>query len=123
MSAPSIVDALRTFAAEIARSEEFRAALRDVVSEMLAAPRPEAVEMVPIAAFARERSLNAATVRQMAKEGRVEAVRVGKRQWRVRRDSPILPIRREERAKTGRELAIERAHQLVEKLGLERGSR
>lgn len=117
MSAPSIVDALRTFAAEIARSEEFRAALRDVVSEMLAAPRPEAVEMVPIATFARERSLNAATVRQMAKDGRIEAVRIGKRQWRVRRDSPIRPIRPEERAAvSGRELAIERARQLAEKL-------
>jgi hypothetical protein len=79
--------------------------------------------MVSIATFARERSLNPATVRQMAHDGRIEAVRVGKRQWRVRRDSPILPIRREERTKTGRELAIERAHQLVEKLGLEGGSR
>ena len=122
MSTPAIVEALRTLTTEIVRSEEFRAALRDVVSEMLAA-RPEAAEMVPIATFARERSLNPATVRQMANDGRIEAVRVGKRQWRVRRDSPILPIRREEGAKTGRELAIERAHQLVEKLGLEGGSR
>jgi hypothetical protein len=115
---PAIVDALRTLT-----SEEFRTALRDVVSEMLAAQRPAASEMVPPSVFARERSLNEATVRKMARDGRIDAVRIGKRQWRVRRDSPILPIRREERTKTGRELAIERAHQLVEKLGLEGGSR
>jgi hypothetical protein len=115
MNAP-IVEALRALTVEIVRSEEFRTALRDVVSEMLAAPRPEAVEMVPIATFARERSLNTATVRQMAKDGRIDAVRIGKRQWRVRRDSPIRPIRREERAASGRELAIERARQLAAKL-------
>jgi hypothetical protein len=116
MSAP-IVEALRTLTAEIMRSAEFRTTLRDVVSEMLAVPRPEAVEMVSIATFARERSLNPATVRQMAAAGRIEAVRIGKRQWRVRRDSPIQPIRREERAAvSGRELAIERARQLAEKL-------
>jgi hypothetical protein len=112
MNAP-IVEALRTLTAEIMRSEEFRTTLRDVVSEMLAA-RPEAVEMVPIATFARERSLNEATVRQMAKDGRIEAVRIGKRQWRVRRDSPIWSIRSEEHAAvSGRELAIERARQLA----------
>lgn len=115
--APAIVEALRTLTTEIVRSEEFRTALRDVVSEMLAAPRPEAVEMVPIATFARERSLNPTTVRQMAKDGRIEAVRIGKRQWRVRRDSPIQPIRREERGVvSGRELAIERARKLAEKI-------
>jgi hypothetical protein len=119
MSAPTVVEALT---AEIIHSEEFRTALREVVSEILAA-RPEAVEMVPIAMFARERSLHAATVRQMAKDGRIEAVRVGKRQWRVRRDSPIQPIRREERAVSGRELAIERARKLAAKLGLAGGSR
>jgi hypothetical protein len=122
MSAP-IVEALRTLTAEIMRSAEFRTALRDAVSEMLAAPRPESVEMVSIATFARERSLNPATVRQMAAAGRIEAVRIGKRQWRVRRDSPIQPIRREERAVSGRELAIERARQLAEKLGLAGGLR
>jgi hypothetical protein len=115
--APAIVEALRTLTEEIIRSKEFRTALRDVVSEMLAAPRPEAVEMVPIATFARERSLNAATVRQMAKDGRIDAVRIGKRQWRVRRDSPIRPICSEARAAvSGRELAIERARQLAAKL-------
>lgn len=114
---PAIVEALRTFTTELMRSEEFRKVLRDAVSEILAARRPEAVEMVPITTFARERSLNPATVRKMAKDGRIEAVRIGKRQWRVRRDSPIQPIRREERAAaSGRELAIERARQLAAKL-------
>jgi hypothetical protein len=123
MSAP-IVEALRTLTAEIMRSAEFRTALRDAVSEMLAAPRPEAVEMVSIATFAREHSLHEATVRQMAKDARIEAVRIGKRQWRVNRASPIRPIRREERAAvSGRELAIERARQLAEKLGLAGRSR
>jgi hypothetical protein len=74
---------------------------------------PAAIEMVPIATFARERSLNPATVRQMAAAGRIDAVRIGKRQWRVRRDSPIRSIRHEERAVSGRELAIERSRQLA----------
>lgn len=113
---PAIVEALRTFTAELMRSEEFRTALRDVVSELLAAQRPAASEMVPPNVFARERSLNEATVRKMAKDGRIDAVRIGKRQWRVRRDSPIRPIRCEERAVSGRELAIERARQLAARL-------
>jgi hypothetical protein len=81
VSTPAIVEALRTLTTEIVRSDEFRTALRDVVSEMLAA-RPEAVEMVPPSVFAREHSMNPATVRQMAKDGRIEAVRIGRRQWR-----------------------------------------
>jgi hypothetical protein len=114
MSAPTVVEALT---AEIIRSGEFRMVLREVVSEVLAAQRSEAVEMVTIAMFARERSLNPATVRQMAKDGRIEAVRIGKRQWRVRRDSPIRSIRPEERtAASGRELAMERARQLAAKV-------
>jgi hypothetical protein len=112
----SLVDALRTLTAELARSEEFRAILREVVGEMLAARQPGAVEMVPIATFARERSLNEATVRKMAKDGRIDAVRIGRRQWRVRRDSPIRPIRPEERAASGRDLAIERARQLAARI-------
>jgi len=113
MSVPSIVEALRTFTAEFVRSEEFRTALRDVVREMLAA-RPEATEMVSIATFAREHSLHAATVRQMAKDGRIEAVRVGKRQWRVRRNSPIgHPMAR---GPTSADTPAERARRLVEKL-------
>jgi len=115
MSTP-IVDALRVLTTEIMCSEEFRTVLRNVVGEMLAT-RPEAVEMVPIAVFARERSLNPATVRQMAAAGRIDAVRIGKRQWRVRRDSPVRPMRPDERAAvSGRELAIERARQLAAKL-------
>jgi hypothetical protein len=112
MSAP-IVEALRTLTAEIMRSEEFRTALRDAVSEMLVA-RPEAVEMVSIATFAREHSLHEATVRQMAKDARIEAVRIGKRQWRVRRDSPIgQPMTR---GATSADTPAERARRLVEKL-------
>jgi excisionase family DNA binding protein len=113
MSAP-LVEALRTLTAEVMRSEEFRTALRDVVSEMLAAPRPEAIEMVPPATFAREHALHVATVRQMANDGRIEAVRVGKRQWRVRRDSPIgQPLAR---GATTMDSPAERARRLVEKL-------
>ena len=90
---PAIVEALRTFTTELMRSEEFRTALRDVVSELLAAQRPAASEMVPPNVFARERSLNEATVRKMAKDGRIDAVRIGKRQWRVRRDVHDLRTR------------------------------
>lgn len=113
----AIVDALRTLTVEIFRSEEFRTALRDVVCEMLAAQRPAAVEMVPPSVFARERSLNPTTVRQMAKDGRIDAVRIGKRQWRVRRDSPIgKPASRAD----GADSPQERARRLVEKLGIAR---
>jgi len=121
IGAPKIVDALRTLARELPSALELLAS--ELEARAAAPTAPVAIEMVSIATFARERSLNPATVRQMAHDERIEAVRVGKRQWRVRRDSPILPIRREERTKTGRELAVERAHQLVEKLGLEGGSR
>jgi hypothetical protein len=113
MNAP-IVEALRTLARELPPALELLAS--ELEARAAAPTAPAAVEMVPIAAFASERSLNAATVRQMAKDGRIEAIRIGKRQWRVRRDSPIQPIRREERAVSGRELAIERARKLAEKL-------
>jgi excisionase family DNA binding protein len=113
-AAPSIVEALAT---EVIQCEAFRRVLRDVVSEMLAA-RPEAAELVPIATFAREHSLHEATVRQMAKDGRIEAVRIGKRQWRVRRDSPIgQPMARgATRGATSADTPAERARRLVEKL-------
>lgn len=114
MSAPTIADALRTLARELPPALELLAS--ELEARATAPTAPAAVEMVPIATFARERSLNAATVRQMAKDGRIEAVRIGKRQWRVRRDSPIQPIRREERTASGRELAIERARQLAARL-------
>ena len=95
--------------------------VRRVVREELAAARAApADEMVTIATFAREPSLNPATVRQMAKEGRIDAVRIGKRQWRVRRDSPIgSPAKRT----GGGDTPQERARQLVEKLGLARRTR
>ena len=95
--------------------------VRRVVREELAAARAApAGEMVTIATFARERSLNPATVRQMAKEGRIDAVRIGKRQWRVRRDSPIgTPAKRVD----GGDTPQERARRLVEKLGLARRTR
>jgi excisionase family DNA binding protein len=101
---------LRALAAEIAQSEEFRT----VVREELAARQPAAGGMVTPREFARERSLNPATVRQMAKDGRIEAVRIGKRQWRVRRDSPIgQPMAR---GATSAETPAERARRLVERL-------
>jgi len=110
---PTIVEALHTLTAEIMRSEEFRTVLRDVVSEMLAA-RPKAVEMVPPSVFAREHSMNPATVRKLCKEGRVEATKIGPRQWRVRRDSPIgQPMARRV---TSVDSPAERARRLVEKL-------
>jgi hypothetical protein len=122
MSAPKIADALRTLARELPTALEFLAS--ELEARAAAPTAPVAIEMVPLATFAREHSLHAATVRQMAKDGRIEAVRVGKRQWRVNRASPIRPIRREERAAvSGRELAIERARQLAEKLGLAGRSR
>jgi hypothetical protein len=114
VSTPAIVEALSTLTAEIVRSEEFQTALRDVVSKMLAAPRPEAVEMVPPSVFAREHSLNTATVRQMIKDGRLEAVKIGKRQWRIRRDATIAqPLTR---GATRMDSPTERARRLVEKL-------
>jgi hypothetical protein len=75
---------------------------------------PEAIEIVPIKTFSREHSLHETTVRQMAKEGRVEATKIGKRQWRVRRDSPIgQPMAR---GATSMDSPAERARRLVEKL-------
>jgi excisionase family DNA binding protein len=86
MSVPSIVEALHTLTAEIVRSEEFRTALRDVVSEVLAA-RP--TEMVSVETFAAEHSLCTATVRAMIRDGRLQATRIGKRAVRIRRDATI----------------------------------
>jgi excisionase family DNA binding protein len=109
MSALPMGELLRALAVEIARSEEFRS----VVREELAARQPAGTEMVSTATFAREHSLNVATVRQMAKNGRIEAVRIGKRQWRVRRDSPIgQPMAR---GATSADTPAERARRLVEK--------
>jgi hypothetical protein len=112
MSVLSIVEALHTLTAEIVRSEEFRTALRNVVSEMLAA-RPEAVEMVSPSVFAREHSMNPATVCKMIKDGRLEATKIGKRQFRIRRDAVIgQPMAR---GVTSMDSPAERARRLVEK--------
>jgi hypothetical protein len=118
MSAPTIADALRTLARELPPALELLAS--ELEARAAAPTAPAAVEMVPIATFARERSLNPATVRLMAKEGRIDAVRIGKRQWRVRRDSPIgTPAKRA----SGGDTPQERARRLVEKLGLTRRTR
>jgi len=53
----------------------------------------------------------------MAKDGRIEAVRIGERQWRVRRDSPIG---KPARCADGADSPQERARRLVEKLGITR---
>jgi excisionase family DNA binding protein len=112
MSVPKIADALRTIAREIPPALEFLAS--ELEARAAAPTAPAAIEMVSIARFAREHSLHAATVRQMAKDGRIEAVRVGKRQWRVRRDSPIgQPMAR---GATSADTPAERARRLVEKL-------
>jgi hypothetical protein len=114
VSAPTIADALGTLARELPPALELLAS--ELEAHAAAPTALAAIEMVPPSVFARDHSLHTTTVRQMAKDGRIEAVRIGKRQWRVRRDSPIQPIRREERATSGRELAIERARQLAAKL-------
>jgi excisionase family DNA binding protein len=115
MSAPSIVEALRTFTAAIVRSEEFRTVFRDALREELAAQSPAATEMVPPREFAREHALNPATVRQMIKDGRLEAVKIGKRQWRIRRDAPIgQPLARTRKATA--ETPAETARRILEKL-------
>ena len=112
MSAPKIADALRTLARELPSALEFLAS--ELEARAAVPTAPAAIEMVSIATFAREHSLHAATVRQMAKEGRVEATKIGKRQWRVRRDSPIgQPMAR---GATSMDSPAERARRLVEKL-------
>jgi len=112
MSTPTIVDALRTIARELPPALEFLAS--ELEARAVAPTAPVAIEMVPPSVFAREHSLNTATVRQMAHDGRIEAVRIGKRQWRVRRDSPIgQPLAR---GVTSMDSPAERARRLVEKL-------
>ena len=112
MSAPKLADALRTIARELPPALELLAS--ELEARAAAPTAPAGSKMVPVATFARERSLNPATVRQMAKDGRIEAVRIGKRQWRVRRDSPIgQPIAR---GATSTDSPAERARRLLEKL-------
>ena len=112
MSAPKLADALRTIARELPPALELLAS--ELEARAAAPTAPVAIEMVLIKTFAREHSLHEATVRQMAKEGRVEATKIGKRQWRVRRDSPIgQPMAR---GATSMDSPAERARRLVEKL-------
>jgi hypothetical protein len=70
--------------------------------------------MVPPSVFARDHSLNTATVRKMIKDGRLEAIKIGKRQWRIRRGAAIG--QRLARGATSADTPAERARQLVEKL-------
>ena len=65
------------------------ARVRQVVQEELAAPGPAATELVTPREYARDHSIAVRTVRQRIKDGRIEAIKIGKRQWRVRRDAPI----------------------------------
>jgi excisionase family DNA binding protein len=112
MSAPNLADALRTLARELPPALELFAS--ELEARATAPAAPPAIEIVSIATFAREHSLHEATVRQMAKEGRIEATKIGKRQWRVRRDSPIgQPMAR---GATSMDSPSERARRLVEKL-------
>lgn len=110
--APSIREAFAEEIRTLLRSEGGREILRDVVSEILA-EHPPTGEWITPREFAAEHRLHPATVQAMARQGRLDAVRVGKRQWRIRRGSPIQPLRAEERKASGRELAIERARQLA----------
>ena len=112
MSAPKLADALRTIARELPPALELLAS--ELEARAAVPTAPAAIEMVPVATFARDRSLNPATVLQMAKDGRIEAVRIGKRQWRVRRDSLIgQPMTH---GATSADTPAERARRLVEKL-------
>jgi len=67
--------------------------LAELVAEKLAsklAPQGAApAPMVTPAEYAAAYSLAPATVRGMIADGRLEAVRIGKRQWRIHRDAPI----------------------------------
>ena len=112
MIAPKLADALRTIARELPPALELLAS--ELEARAAATATPAAGGMVSPSVFARDHSLHEATVRQMAKDGRIEAVRIGKRQWRVRRDSPIGPPLT--RGATSADTPVERARRLVEKL-------
>jgi len=78
------------------------ARVRQVVQEELAAPGPAATELVTPREYARDHSIAVSTVRQMIKDGRIEAIKIGKRQWRERRDAPIgQPLLRTRVPRTG----------------------
>jgi excisionase family DNA binding protein len=50
---------------------------------------PPPAEMVTPRQFARDHSIAVTTVRAMIRDGRLQATRIGQRQWRVRRDAQI----------------------------------
>jgi len=68
---PKIADALRTIARELPTALELLAS--ELEARAAAPTAPAASEMVTVATFARERSLNPATVRRMAKDGLIAA--------------------------------------------------
>jgi excisionase family DNA binding protein len=87
--------------------------VRQVVREELAAHGPAATELVTPREYARDHSIAVSTVRQMIKDGRIEALKIGKRQWRVRRDAPIgQPLARTRATSTG--TPADRARRILE---------
>jgi excisionase family DNA binding protein len=93
--------------------EAFEARVRQVVREELAAHGSAVTEMVTLREYARDHSIAVSTVRQMIKDGRIEAIRIGKRQWRVRRDAPIgQPLPRTRAPRTG--TPADRARRILE---------
>jgi excisionase family DNA binding protein len=65
-----------------------RVVRRVVREELAAAHAAPATEMVTMGTFAREHAISVATVRAMIRDGRVDAVRIG-RAVRMRRDAQI----------------------------------
>jgi len=89
------------------------ARVRQVVQEELAAPGPAATELVTQSEYARDHSIAVSTVRPMIKDGRIEAIKIGKRQWRLRRDAPIgQPLLRTRAPRTG--TPADRARRILE---------
>ena len=70
--------------------EAFMERVRQVVREELAARAASpATGLVSVATFAAEHALCDATVRAMIRDGRLQAMRIGKRAVRIRRDATI----------------------------------
>lgn len=93
--------------------EAIAARVRQVVREELAAHGPAATEIVTPQEYARDHSIAVSTVRQMIKDGRIEAIKIGKRQWRVRRDAPIGQPLAQTRA-TRTDTPADRARRILE---------
>jgi excisionase family DNA binding protein len=93
--------------------EAFEACMRRVVGEELAAHGPAATEMVTPEEYARDHSIAVSTVREMIKDGRIEAIKIGKRQWRMRRDAPIGQRLAQTRA-TRTDTPADRARRILE---------